>query len=61
MTALLAVLMALIIIGAVVAYRKRTAPAKVPPLHPSLLLVSPSKTFYILWKCDNHGEFLQRS
>jgi hypothetical protein len=45
MSALLAVLMALIFLVAVVAYRKTTAPAKVLPLHPSLLLVLPLGDF----------------
>jgi len=44
MSALLVVMMALIVLVAVVADRKSTAPAKVLPLHPSLLLILPSKT-----------------
>jgi hypothetical protein len=39
MSILLALLMALILLGAVGAYRKGTAPAAAPPLHPSFLFV----------------------
>jgi hypothetical protein len=38
-TAALAVLVIIILITAVVAFHKRTAPAKEPPLHPSWMIV----------------------
>lgn len=37
-TVALAVLLTMILITAVVAYRKTTAPAKEPPLHPSVIV-----------------------